>query len=365
MALRHSWLGLTACFVASGLAANAAAEVSIQTAPDSIAGADTASGAAFRAERTPTGAARAWIDAKGTRYEAIVDYNSGKLVVTARETRSGALTAVRREGILAVQDLRENLAGKIPAGTVQADVLASLADLIASAPENTSINIKTGLFDYHNICSALKTSRNANYSIGWRRYSVPVTVGPVCYAPPSMGRCGLNEGPDLVVGQRQRYTQECLNHDQCCVATGRGAPVCGSACAGEFFAAAAGFFAAPDCGTTQGAWRDNFANVYTLRGGEGDGGRRTVTGTVRTASCGVWAVSGVRRGRSIDFTATNPATSSGCARSFRYVGTYGDCTAASGGWTNSSGQSGNWSWTRVTGTQAAALPVGPSPTSTR
>ncbi len=175
-------------------------------------------------------------------------------------------------------------------------------------------------------------------------------VGPACYVPPATGRCGSLGGPDFPIGWVQRFTQECLNHDQCCNFTMISPPIFGRDCEDTFITAIPGFFLAPDCGTTAGDWNGGDTGTCVLTGGDSRGDPQTFTGTVNTGNvfCPIWNVLGTRTGRDITMTITNPSGGGGvCAASANLSGIYNNCNTASGTWTNSLGQKGEWSWKRV------------------
>src|ERR1700730_1341123 len=171
----------------------------------------------------------------------------------------------------------------------------------------------------------------------------------------------------------KRFTQECLNHDQCCKVAGdrKLGPVdfCGAAgirkCVFAFEAGIPSFIFAPDCGATAGTWTDNVGFPWSLKGGDSSafgGGSTTFSGTVDTGSgyfgCGIWDVAGTRNGTKIDFTATDRG--SRCAASPTFTGAYTDCNKANGSWTNSDGGSGTWSWNRTNTVGAQTVSVRPN-----
>lgn len=92
--------------------------------------------------------------------------------------------------------------------------------------------IKAG---YTMICRSIGKKRRGYYHVDGKKYSKRVWVGREssdCY-----GRCGSG------CGASSQYTQECLNHDICNRTTGENLGVCSD----EFWAAADGYFGAPNC----------------------------------------------------------------------------------------------------------------------
>lgn len=221
---------------------------------------------------------------------------------------------------------------------------------MASAPAGIAIDATSGSFT--SICPQIGGPGLATYKLGifGKIHHDEVTVGPVCYQNPALGRCGKGAGPDPGIGRVQRFTQECLNHDVCCDATGNSPPVCGLDCLPAFEAAISGFFNAPDCGTTAGDWTDSQYFIYVLSGSDSrETPPQPFTGTVANNTySGTWNVVGTRTGTQTVFTASNPCPGGGeCVASFTYTGTYNNCNTAKGTWTDSFGKSGMWSWNRT------------------
>lgn len=350
--------------VVLGFGPQVAAQPDIEVAetPAQISGTDSRTGVVFRSQLvSPERVAIAVIiGAKQIRGD--IDYELQRIRIHSY----GSNLAVSE--ILAFQNLLERLPQKISTETRHGDALTSFVNLMASAPVGRALDLDAsakalGGPGFTAMCGQIGEEAVATYRLQSGVQHTPVTVGPICFGPPGLGRCGAGAGPDRpthIDGLRQRFTQECLNHDQCCYATndryvrifGIKTPVnvcgnSGSECVPEFEAAATGFFFAPDCGRTTGDWLDNFGNTYSLSGGNSSGNARPFTGSTNTGVCGVWSVTGTRTGTSISFTADNPSPADGCGTFFSYTGTYGDCGAASGTWINSFGNGGSWSWNRT------------------
>jgi hypothetical protein len=291
---------------------------------------------------------------------AEIDYGRRHLVIRSISRADGKIAKLTADDITAFQKLLIVLPPVANAETRLGDALTSLVNLVGVAPGENEIDlqIQSAAHTYTSICGSIGQTEIASYKLSRKDggpQNIPVTVGPICYVPPALGRCGAGGGPDPGIGLVQRFTQQCLNHDQCCAATRdrfRGpANICGnsgSECVPEFTKAAPGFFFAPDCGTTAGTWTDSYSAQYTLTGGDSSGSDNSFSGTVNTNTCGTWNVQGTRTGTNIVFTATNPAPGGSCGQSYTYTGVYTDCNAANGTWTNSpAGFSGAWSWSRT------------------
>jgi len=343
----------------------------VNTSPQVISGQETAAGVQFRSELLPSGH-DVLIDMYfgNKRIHAEINYRTHRVVVQSTFVANARLAALSVDDIIRFQKLLVSLGPVIGAEMQHADALGSLVSFVASFPRDNPLNfdIAPPAAEFHSICALIDQQSTATYKLcadlttcHETRALVPhvdnVTVGPVCYVPPALGRCGAGGGPDPAIGWAQRFTQECLNHDQCCEATInriiKGVNVCGhdgtNECVKEAGAALPGLLFAPDCGTTAGQWTDNFGYVYDLTGGIGALNLKPFSGTVTTTipECPTWKVDGMRKGKTISLTAENLASErKTCAGSYRYIGTYSDCSAASGTWTNSSGLSGTWSWTR-------------------
>lgn len=103
------------------------------------------------------------------------------------------------------------------------------------------------------ICDKIGASVTASYDINeGETISTDVVVGP-CADGACLGRCGPNCGP-LPLSRIQVFTQECLNHDQCCADTDPGTLCAFNECSDEWWAAADGFLFAPDCAAITGDW---------------------------------------------------------------------------------------------------------------
>jgi hypothetical protein len=295
--------------------------------------------------------------------KAELDYARKTVTLSSFSTLTQQLIPLRAPDILTVRKLLRSLAPNMTSTSPVGDALTSLLNVLSSAPNGVVLNLNVPKPDaiaqqqFTSACSIVGADTTATYTLNDIVFTPIVTVGPQCFADPAFGRCGADAGPDPVVGLLQRFTQECLNHDQCCAATQSrpvgAANVCGNSgtqCIPEFFAAAPGFFFAPDCGTTAGQWLDNLGNTYALRGGASIGVPIPFAGTVNTPSCGVWPVRGIRAGTSITFTGTNPqgqgVPAPTCAAAFTYTGVTTDCNVGDGTWVDTSGNRGLWNWTR-------------------
>ncbi len=320
--------------------------------PHEISGIDKDSDVAFAALLTLSD--QVIIDASvgGKQIHAEIDYKNKTLRIRSLSKANGASVRLSDKDIIAFQKLRVSLVPSVNTRNRHGDALTSFVNLMATAPA-VAIDINTSGPAFTPICGKIGGPGIATYTTGLFRQIIHndnVTVGPVCYIPPALGRCGAAAGPDPNIGLVQRYTQQCLNHDQCCVATMKSPPVCGIDCFGEFIAAANGFFFAPDCGTTAGTWIDNFERTWFLTGGDSSGQATAFSGTVdaRGFGCGIWNVAGRRIGTNITFRATNPSVPSDlCAKFTDFTGAYSDCNVANGSWTNSALLNGSWSWTRT------------------
>lgn len=348
-----------------------ASTLDLTQTPREISGADSDSGVAFQAFLLPTNDHVVIDAAIGTRVvHADIDYARRSLKVVSLSRDTGAPAALSVQDIVAFKKLLVSLPPKIDTGSVHGDALSSLINLIASAPVGIPIDISSIGEPFTSICPSIGRPDIAVYNINGPVFT-PVVVGPVCYVPPALGRCGRANGPDPIIGLVQRFTQQCLDHDQCCAATGSRIfgpfDVCGAPnttqCVPEFIAAASGFFFAPDCGTTAGRWTDNYGYAYVLKGGDSSGNAIAFSGTVDTDAisprCGTWNVSGTRTGTQIVFTATNPSgATTYCVASYTYVGMYSNCNVASGAWVNSAGFTGAWSWSRANTVNSMSLIAG-------
>ncbi len=318
-----------------------------------ISGADARTGVSFQSTLASPSHVSADLFVGAKQIHAEIDYASDSLGVWSLTKANGAPAALAPQDIAAVQQLRFFLPARIGATELHADALASLVNLVASAPAGVTIKIATVSLSYTSICPLIGSSDIASYRLPSGMQRASVTVGPACYVAPALGRCGAAGGPDPGIGLAQRFTQQCLDHDQCCVATGDryvdGADVCGKAgtdeCIPEFIQAAPGFFFAPDCGVTTGTWTDDAGAVWSLTGGgPGIGENPAISGTVTPPGCAPYSVSGLRNGVSLYLFAANGAKD-GCAAWVEVKASFSNCNAASGTSLNSNGQSAAWSWT--------------------
>ncbi len=291
----------------------------------------------------------------GKRVEADIDYNRQLLYIRSLFWTTNAPAVLTATDIIAFQKLLVTLPAEVNSESAHGDALLTVINLLASAPVGNAINISSSGKSYTSICSEIGGPGTA--IVGKQSYSV--TVGPICYMPPALGRCGRGGGADPGIELVQRFTQQCLDHDECCDVTGKNPPICGTQCLPEFKAAAPGFFFAPDCGTTAGQWIDNYGITYVLNGGDSSGTPESFSGYANVQKYGEWAVSGTRKGTGITFTAKAETYSA----SFTYMGSYTDCNVANGSWTNSANKSGEWSWNRTNTVGGAIMEKRSSPVS--
>jgi hypothetical protein len=328
-----------------------------------IRGVDPDSGIVFRsvkfAERVV-----ADVSVGAKQIHAEIDYQKYHLIVRSVAKADGARVALATGDIVAFQKLLAVLPGKIGVEDRNADALSSLVNLVASAPVGATIDLRVSGLTWTPLCSSVGKSGMASFKLRDGSHRDIVRVGPICYAPPALGRCGAGSGPDTAIGLVQRFTQQCLDHDQCCVKTGNriigGANVCGNSgteCIPEFTAAAPGFFFAPDCGATAGSWWDTTGATWVLTGGESSGLSRDVTGKVYPPVCRPFSVFGRRSGRTLSLTARNTSNDPRCVREVTVSANYNDCDRASGTFSNSFG-SLPWSWTRMSPAPASASAAG-------
>jgi hypothetical protein len=306
MTLHRIASALAACIVFSIAPFKPALALELSHNAQQIKGSDARSGVSFQS--TLTSGSQVTVDTYvGTKQiHAEIDYAAKTLSVSSLLLADKSLAAMAPQDIAAFQTLRLSLPARLGAEDLHADALSSLVNLVASAPAGSVIKIAVAKPDYTSICPLVGNSDTATYTLTSGVQNVSVTVGPVCYAPPALGRCGAGAGPDPGIGLAQRFTQQCLNHDQCCVATQNrylgGADICGkpgtNECVPEFVAAAAGFFFAPDCGATSGYWVDNTGAVWALTGRRRNGSGRKPRRERRSSPAGVrplqrqWATRG-------------------------------------------------------------------------
>ena len=185
------------------------------------------------------------------RIHADIDYTLKKLRIRSFSQANGTSISHSAQDIVAFQKVLVSLPA-VNTGNRHGEALASFVNLMANAPP-VVLDISSSGPSFTPICNEIGGLAVATYTTGiFKIHHDTVTVGPVCYMPPTLGRCGAGGGPDPGIGFVQRFTQQCLNHDQCCFKTMTSPPVCGAVCFDEFQAAASGFFFAPDCGTTAG-----------------------------------------------------------------------------------------------------------------
>jgi hypothetical protein len=327
-----------AIFVGAALPAIAGSALEFTQTPQDIRGVERESGLSFAA--TTTSKDRVVIDTYiGTKQiHAEIDYNLRRLAIRSLSATSGRSVELSAQDVIAFQNLLA-ASSALDTRSRHGEALASFISLMANAPASAIDISGSNVQTFTSICNTIHKPAVATYYTLGGAVHKSVTVGPVCYIAPALGRCGVGGGPDPGIGLVQRFTQECLNHDVCVGAIGT------LLCVPEFNAAAPGFFFAPDCGTTQGTWTDNRSRTFTLSGGDGSGAATGFTGSV---ACGTWTIVGTRTGRDIAFRATNPAGASQyCTAWFNYSGSYSDCSMANGSLVNSAGFSGVWSWSRT------------------
>jgi hypothetical protein len=314
----------------------------------------------------------------GTRKQVIakLDYARKTVSLVSLSQTTHQPIAITAQDITTLQKLLRSVAPNVNLDSRVGDALTSFLNFLGSAPPGVVLNKQTEISrsggvnvqadTFTPICNLIGAKTTAN---PLPFLSQTVTVGPQCYAEPAFGRCGKGGGPDLGIGLVQRFTQECLNHDQCCTVFGSNpvgpADLCGPEtsgsniplCTPEFIAAAPGFFFAPDCGTTAGNWIDNFGITYAITGGAGSGVPSPLTGTSNTGGCGVWDVKGVRSGTTLVFSATNPLgesqPASECGAFYIVVANTPDCNVGGGTAADNSGRNAPWNWARQGTVQTA------------
>lgn len=315
---------------------------------------------------------------------AEIDYRQQTVQVRSTTGSQGRPAPITVSDLARFQRLLALSASHVDGSTRLGGAFFSLMNLLSTAPPGRPLRIGAPGDTPRpqaatSLCGQIGGGGVATFLLGGTTISDPVTIGPACFAPPALGRCGAADGPDTGIGNVQRFTQECLNHDQCCAATGNRLEkrfgfrvnVCGRTdgeCEPEFSAAANSFFFAPDCGAVAGQWTDLFGATYRLAGGGASGTATAFAGTVRTANCGLWDVTGTQTGQAITLTATNPAGAiDSCAASFTLTGRNSTCDAGGGTFTNSDGGFGSWTWTRgiANAVPEAGRNAGPSPTAAR
>ncbi len=345
----------TLLFTMSGYVFAQSASLNLQQSPTSITGSETNLGINFDSSLTNPNKAIVNLYSNGKKIHAEIDYALQTVAIRTTSLDNGSAASLTPLDIQAFQQLKAIVPRRVDAASHHGDALASLINLAASAPPGFTFMINSSAISYTSICNSIGSSRVAHFDLRSQSFNRQVTVGPACFTAPALGRCGAGGGPDPVIGSIQRFTQQCLNHDLCCVAAGDfklvGVNVCGNAkngyCAAEFAAAAPGFFLAPDCSAARGQWSDNFGISYDFTGGNSGGVNTSFTGTANTGACGAWSVNGSRDGQNIQFTAVNPAgASTSCSGSYEYSGTLTDCSTGNGSWSNDGGYNGDWSWNR-------------------
>ncbi|MGH6837736.1 MAG: hypothetical protein ACREDT_02850 [Methylocella sp.] len=360
-----------AMYIGTGSHVVAGSALEVTQKPREISGVDRESGVAFAASASPSD--HVVIDASigGKQIHAEIDYKLKTVSIRSFSKANGTSVSLTAQDIVAFQKLRTSLlpaiAPAVAAGSRHGDALVSFVNLMASASKGSAINISSVCppTSFKSICNEIGGPGKATYNtISTGAITVDVTVGPACYSDPALGRCGRSGGPDPGIGFVQRFTQECLNHDQCCHDAGTLEPfTCGANCVDEFGAAICGFFFAPDCATTAGNWTEfngmghHMLFDYVLTGGDGSGFPQIFTGT-RQFSNSIWNVAGTRSGPFIFFTATAVATASLPAETINYSGVVFDCNNAFGSWAITGGASDFWAWKRTNTVGASTVGVG-------
>ncbi|MGH6857383.1 MAG: hypothetical protein ACRECP_07040 [Methylocella sp.] len=290
------------------------------------------------------------------RFHSDIDYTRNSLTIRSVSRAYGTPVALSVQDIVAFRQLLVSLPPKIKTAGRLARTLMTFVDVMASASPGHPIDINSVPFTnqgFTSICPKIGRRGVAIYTIDNKTVHKDVTVGPVCYKDPALGRCGKGGGPDPGIGWEQHFTQECLNHDVCC---GKESGLCGEHCFDEFVDSIPGFFGAPDCGTTAGNWTDNTGFTYVITGGDSGGDPpQDFTGPV-TETCGPGYVTGTRTGTHITFTLLTgigvhnpPAVRTTCYTSRTFNGIYTGCNTANGTWYNtfSPGDRGTWHWKRT------------------
>ncbi|MGH6838995.1 MAG: hypothetical protein ACREDT_09350 [Methylocella sp.] len=372
-------LSFLAVNVGLGLYVAAAGTLELKETSQEITGKDSESGVAFHASRLAGDRVVTDLYFGAKRIHADIDYAHHIHIIRSVYQASGLPATLSRQDILACRKLGVSLTPKINSYSRHGDALTSLLNLISSTPPGFAFDIRSGPLtneSFTSICPEIGGPGVATYTLGIifrKTYHKEVTVGPICYQNPALGRCGAGGGPDAEIGLIQRFTQECLNLDACCDAKKEGA-FCGPECFPAILAAEAGFNDAPDCGDTGGNWADSNGMTYALGDANSSGDPMPVAGVLNANDpfCpSEWGVAGTRTGKQISFTATNPSGPSRfCAASYSVTGTYAPlvgtnlspsnngCNTAAGMWSNSAGKSGNWSWARE-GTVLSRVKPGP------
>ncbi|MGH6857932.1 MAG: hypothetical protein ACRECP_09940 [Methylocella sp.] len=383
--LRTLYIALSFLAVNIGLGSYvvAASTLELKETSQEISGKDSESGVAFHASRLAGDRVVVDFYFGMKRIHADIDYAHHIDIIRSVYRANGLPAALSRQDILAFQKLlgsRFSPRPKIQTSDRLRDALGSLINLIASAPEGYTLNFPKGRVtneSFKSICPEIGHIGEASFILGKKFYYKTVLVGPICYKDPALGRCGRGGGPDFIIGWVQRFTQECLNHDECCEVSGKSPPVCGMECAAAFDAAEDGFLHAPDCGDTGGNWADSNGFTYALGDANSSGDPIPFGGVLNATSpfCpSEWDVAGTRTGKQISFTATNPSPPTRfCAASYTVTGTYAPlvgtnpspsnngCNTAAGKWSNSAGGSGNWNWTREGTVLVGVANAGPRP----
>jgi hypothetical protein len=350
----------------------------VERTPTSITGYDADLQISFSSHLSDDGKTilvTVWVgDKRITNRVDVTDPKKKTFELKAVNVKTGKLTGLSAE--------EQKSLNKLDIGRSRAlvdDVLGSTLGIVISAPAGVVIDLSSqkiqeelekardkGLRDtvtpevFTSVCLNLGQTLTGRYTIRRRVVEEPAALGP-CYSGECLGRCGA--GCTGSPSDKQRYTQECLNHDLCTRATGG---IFGP-CTDEWIAAADGFLNAPDCADMGGQWTDDFAYRWNFAPETGQG---AVTGTVDTGACATWNVTGNRNLQDITLTATNPVSppQPGCCSVFTYTGN-AQCNSASGSWSNACALSGTWNMQRDGAALrgATVLPVqsGPSPAASR
>jgi hypothetical protein len=217
----------------------AASTLQMTETSQEISGTDSDSGIAFRASLLPGDHVIVDLYIGTKRIHEEVDYTHKTVRLRTASQGNETPVALSVQDILAVQKLRGSQIPpppKIQTSHRLRDALGRLLNLISDAPPGAVIDFNNGpsRMSFTPICPQIGGPGEATYTTGRIKrvtHHYEVTVGPVCYHDPALGRCGTGGG--LV----QRFTQECLNHDVCCDRTKKPIPFCGSDCLPAFWTA--------------------------------------------------------------------------------------------------------------------------------
>eukprot|EP00602_Paraphysomonas_sp_CaronLab_P002030 CAMPEP_0185024710 /NCGR_PEP_ID=MMETSP1103-20130426/7888_1 /TAXON_ID=36769 /ORGANISM="Paraphysomonas bandaiensis, Strain Caron Lab Isolate" /LENGTH=425 /DNA_ID=CAMNT_0027557747 /DNA_START=14 /DNA_END=1291 /DNA_ORIENTATION=+ len=326
-----------------------------------------------------------------------IDDSVKRIELTAEVTSSHLVTSLSSNDRARLFLLSETIIATTQFATLKktdrrlSDVFLGVLHLLSKAPTDYVMNITIGSTDvqgtYTSICNEIGSTGTAQFTVNDTVYQEGVTVGPVCYTPPALGRCGAGGGPDPWAGMMQRFTQECLNHDQCCVVNSDGEErlpitgnsdgymavnICGKDCADEFAAAIFGFLYAHDCATTDGNWEfiSGFPGMrLDITGGVSSGDPEyfdgDVTESIQNDPCTDFLANaiirnGMRTGQDVYYELLQPESCDYdevysccnqpdgvcCYTKFSFTGKFSDCNVAAGEVTNPMNAIWPWDWRR-------------------